>query len=45
MGKELEVFNRLLNKGVSRRDFMKFSTTMARFWGWPRPWPLKSPTR
>jgi [NiFe] hydrogenase small subunit len=29
MGKEEEVFNRLVEKGVSRRDFMKFSTLMA----------------
>ena len=29
MGKEEEVFTRLAKKGVSRRDFMKFSTLMA----------------
>ena len=29
MGKEEEVFKRLEKKGVSRRDFMKFSTLMA----------------
>ena len=29
MGKENEVFDRLQNKGVSRRDFMKFSALMA----------------
>lgn len=29
MGKEDEVFNRLVEKGVSRRDFVKFCTLMA----------------